>query len=105
MGDSTTFVCQVDALDPSERQRQRELTTELARRKIGVVELEDGYLFELTPDESTFAAAAEWVTYECRCCPFLRFVIEWRGSGSIGLRLTGAPGAKSFISETFAFET
>lgn len=101
MADPSTFVCQVDALDESERARRDYLTTEIRRTKVAAVELDDGWLFELTPSEDTFAAAAEWVTYEGRCCPFLRFVIEWRGDTNIGLRLTGAPGAKAFIADTF----
>lgn len=102
MGDPSTFVCQVDALDAIERVRQKQLVERLSEARLGMVELDDGWLFELRPDDETFAAAAEWVTYEGRCCPFIRFVLEWRGDGNIGVRLTGAPGAKAFITETFA---
>lgn len=105
MTDATTFVCQVGALDSTERARRDLFTEILARAKVGAVELGDGWLFELTPHDETFAAVAEWVTYEGRCCPFLRFVIEWRGSANIGLRVTGAPGAKAFIADTFVFDT
>lgn len=101
MTDPQAFVCQLDALDPAERARQKELTTILGRAAVGRIEVEDGWVFELTPDAETFQAAAEWATYEGRCCPFLRFVLEWRSESHIGLRLTGAPGAKAFIADTF----
>lgn len=92
----------MDALDPGERIRQKELTAALARAAVGRIELADGWLFQLAPDTETFQAAAEWAGYEGRCCPFLHFVLEWRGNSPIGLRLTGAPGAKAFIAEAFA---
>jgi hypothetical protein len=102
MTEPATFVCLVDALDATERARQQELTTLLAQAKVGVVELDDGWAFQLRPDIETFAAAAEWIIYEGRCCPFLGFFIEWHGSNAISVRLTGEPGAKPFIAETFA---
>ena len=101
MAEPTTFVCQVDSLAPEERARQRELTDRLAKAKLGVTELADGWAFHLSPGDDTFAAAAEWMTHEGRCCPFLGFVLEWRGDAPITLRLTGDPGAKAFIATTF----
>lgn len=102
MTDPEAFVCQVDALDPSEHARRKDLAAELARASAGRIELGDGWLFQLTPDADVFQAAAEWMAYESRCCPFLHFVLEWRGDSRIGLRVTGGPGAKAFIADTFA---
>ncbi|MFN2445183.1 MAG: hypothetical protein ABR606_06330 [Vicinamibacterales bacterium] len=92
----------MDALDATERSRHRELVEQLVKARVGVVELADGFAFQFTSDDATFAAAAEWVTYEGRCCPSLGFVIEWRDATPITVRLTGEPGAKQFIAETFA---
>lgn len=101
MTEPVVFVCQVDALDATERVRQRELVEQLAKAKVGLLELENGFAFQFTPDAETFGAAAEWIIYEGRCCPFLGFAIEWRDEAPITVRLTGEPGAKAFIADTF----
>lgn len=102
MTERVTFVCQLEALTPHERARQKELTERLEHAVVGLVELDEGWVFQLTPDVETFAAAAEWMTYEGRCCPSLGFIIEWRNGEPINLRLSGEAGAKAFIADTFA---
>jgi hypothetical protein len=46
--------------------------------------------------------AAEWVSLERKCCPFLAFEIEQpKDQGPVWLRITGPEGVKAFIEEEF----
>jgi hypothetical protein len=47
-------------------------------------------------------AAAEWVSYERKCCPFFTFALEQSADGGpVWLRITGPEGVKVFIREAF----
>jgi hypothetical protein len=94
------IACQLKALDPVQRGRQKELL-EIVRAKIRrVVELDDGLELELPKDPASLMEAAEWVNLERRCCAFAEFAILLGRDDLVRARLTGGPGAKEvFFAE------
>ena len=94
----TTFACGIDALDGHQRRRQQELLALMWRSAQTQDELTDGYAFRLPADPVLFQQAAEWVSLERRCCPFVQFALEWREDDSVWVRFTGAPGVKEFLA-------
>jgi hypothetical protein len=102
-GTKPAIACRLDALSPDERRRQQTLRQNLEAAIESVREAPDGYVFTYRDDADVFGQAAEWLTLERRCCPFLDFELAWRaGSPSPTLRLRSRePAAKAFIAETF----
>ena len=94
----TTFACRIDTLDGRQRQRQQELLALMRRSAQAQDELADGYAFRLPADPVLFERAAEWVSLERRCCPFVQFTLEWNQDDTVWVRLTGAPGVKTFLA-------
>lgn len=97
------IACRMDALTPTERERRREVLGVLTGRTVAVAETADGVAFDLRRDPDTPALAAEFVGYESRCCPFLRFEISVEAEGG-GVRLTmgGRDGVREFLRAMFA---
>lgn len=96
-----TFACNAKALTAEERRRHHDLSQSVFGSVRERTELPDGYGFRLPPDQ--LVPAAEWVSMERRCCPFLAFVLEQsRDQGALWLRVTGAPGVKAFIAAELA---
>lgn len=98
-----SFACNMAALTKNERAAYQKL----AQRLLGAVEerreLKNGYAFRLPPE--TLVAAAEWVSFERRCCPFFAFELELaKDDGPLWLRVTGSEGIKAFIRAEFGFE-
>ena len=92
------LACRLDAFTPDERTRHHALGETLARAVLERRELRSGFAFRLTDNADMFQEAAEWVALERRCCPFLRFKLEWNGSkGGPWISLTGPPGTKAFL--------
>ena len=90
--------CDLFALNPVERVRQRELLQRLRPAADDVRELGDGYHFRLNSARFSFLEAAEWVDLERRCCPFLAFDLQISGGeAGFGLSVTGGDGVKAFI--------
>ena len=94
----TTFACRIDTLDRHQRRRQQELLALMRGSAQSQDELTDGYAFRLPADPVLFQQAAEWIGLERRCCPFVRFALEWADDDSVRVRFTGAPGVKPFLS-------
>ena len=94
----TTFACQIDTLDGKGRQRQQELLAVMRRSAQARDELSDGYAFRLPADPALFQQAAEWIGLERRCCPFVKFTLEWTQDDSVWVRCTGASGVKAFLA-------
>lgn len=62
-------------------------------------EVADGYEFRLADDPSAITTAAEFISLEKLCCPFLHFALEIKPEGGPAwLRLTGREGRQSFHS-------
>jgi hypothetical protein len=97
------FVCNLKALNSSERKRYEQLSRLLAGAVEQRRELPDGYAFRLGASMS-LAQAAEWGEFETRCCPFFDIQLERRRErGPLWLRLTGREGVKQFIRQEFGF--
>jgi len=81
--------------------REREATTLAAlRAQVRHVDSRpDGYALELATSDEVIAAAAALIQLERRCCPFLRWALTVEpGGGPVQLAVTGAPGAREFLS-------
>ncbi len=83
------------------RQAKRE--AELARifeDRLGHSELEDGYEFEFSPENSQIKKLVEAILFERECCPFLEFEIAFGpNSGPVALRVRGPEGSKELVAE------
>lgn len=93
------LACRLDALTESQRARRRSLLEHLTAAVVGVDETETGFRFRYSQDPEVYRAAAEWVTLERECCPFLSFRLTWNRDEGPALELGGAHGAKEFLRE------
>jgi len=102
MSVQTGFYCNIKALSPAERQRQKELGQELRAASVETKELPDGYAFQLRSETAPLADLAEWISNERKCCPFFDFDIALeRDGGPLWLKLRGNEGVKAFIRSEF----
>lgn len=95
------IVCCPSALTDEERVRSRVLRAELAAATAETAAVQNGYAFQFSPDTAVFQKAAEWVSLERRCCPFLTFELVW-SAGSTSrpcLKVTGPEGTSAFMAE------
>jgi hypothetical protein len=96
--DEAVFMCRLDALDTAERARYQELRKQLHAGVQEVKELPNGYAFRLSADSRTILLAAEWITFERRCCPFFNFALDIESEKqSLWLNATGREGVKAFM--------
>jgi hypothetical protein len=103
MTNPTPIACRMDALTPAERARRSEVLAALTRRLVRVADTNDGLDFVLPGDADVPALAGEFMSYESRCCPFLRFelTVEPAG-GAVRLAMSGGEGVRDFLRVTFA---
>jgi hypothetical protein len=92
------FACDLSAFTAEQRAGHVKLTASLARDISEVKELENGYAFKIGEGENAFEKAAEWISLENRCCPFLCFHLEWVLEKPVWVHVTGPKGIKPFIS-------
>ena len=96
------FVCNVNAMSASERERHEMLSKKLFASRREVKELPNGYALQLSSDAATVQTAAEWITMERKCCPFFSFDLRLEAEGGpLWLQLTGREGVKPFIRMEF----
>jgi hypothetical protein len=99
--DPSPIACRMDALTAAERARRSEVLKVLRGRLIGTAETDDGIAFRLAGEPDVPALAREFISYESRCCPFLRFGLDVGAhEGPVVLRLGGGPGVKEFLIQT-----
>lgn len=97
-GKTVIWCSKHETFSAEERKRWALLKGLVAECKMETRELPDGYAFRLQGDDSLIANLAEWVSYECRCCPFFNFEITFqRNSGPLWLRIWGDDGVKDFV--------
>lgn len=105
MENETTFMCRLDALDQTQRERYKALGKQLRSNVKEVKELPNGYAFRLAAESETILSAAEWITFERLCCPFFSFALEIEGDGKpLWLKMTGREGVKEFMRAEFGIE-
>ena len=92
------FICDIMALDTQQRERHRIIAQHLHSAVQEVRELPDGYAFRFAVEPSTVFMAAEFITLERLCCPFLTLALEVeRERSPLWLKLTGREGVKPFL--------
>ena len=89
------FACNSNALTKEERAVHQRVSRKLLAAIEEKKELRNGYAFRL--DSKMLVTAAEWVSLERRCCPFLSFDLGLAADGPLWVRITGAPGIKAFL--------
>lgn len=96
------IACDMTALDAAQRERQQVLMKNFHASIQETEGLDDGYAFRLETDAATILAAAEFITIERLCCPFLTFELM---VGAVGdptwLKVRGRAGVKQFIEAEF----
>ena len=94
------LACDMSAIDPGLRAGHVATGAQLFRAAEEIRELPDGYAFHLPPDADALLKAAEFISLERLCCPFLGFTLEVGPEGDpVWVRLTGREGVKAFIRE------
>jgi hypothetical protein len=88
---------------PAELQERRAgLLGNVVAGMAEVTELEDGFSYKFPLMGDTLAELTQLIQLEHQCCPFLTFRLTIEaGADSVALQLTGPPGTKEFLAETF----
>ena len=93
------MACRMDVFDPAQKARHDELQQSFPAVLQEARELPHGYAYRLAPRPEVFLGAAEWITLDRLCCPFIDFRLEWK-NGETWLSLTGSTGVKEFLTAT-----
>jgi len=97
-----SFACERQALNAEQQERHQALMGQLRSAVEEIRELPAGYEFASPAETSTILAAAEFISLERQCCPFLKFELEVSSDGPILLRLTGGKGVKELLREVLS---
>ena len=91
------------SLMPAELQeRRRGLLAKVRAATSEVTELDDGFRYEFPLAGEVLGEITKLIQLERQCCPFLTFRLTIQaGADSVSLDLTGPPGTKEFLAETF----
>ena len=93
------IACDMSVLSPAQREMHLATSRELFSNLKEIRELSNGYEVRLDAP-NVILEAAEFVTLEKLCCPFLNFsIVVEAESGPVWLRLTGREGVKEFLRE------
>ncbi|AND42890.1 MAG: hypothetical protein ACQEXE_25230 [Bacillota bacterium] len=97
----SNVVCNIGSYNAEERNHYVELRRELTENR-SVEEIPFGYTFIYPNQSSLLLRIAEWISYENRCCPFIRFSLYVSGEAdSIRLELTGSKEVKNLLKKEF----
>ena len=96
------LACNLKAISAAQRPRYNELTKRLHAAMRNPSELPNGYAFTLDAKAMPLPEAAEWISMERLCCPFLTLQLEVSGASNAILRLTGPAGVKEFLEQEMA---
>jgi hypothetical protein len=101
----TPFICNLNALSDSQKERYQQLTRILNEFRQSVKELNDGHAFRFKAESQLIQAAAEFIVYERLCCPFFNFELTVESdTNRMWLNLRGQNGIKEFIRSEFDLE-
>ena len=96
------LACNMKAISSTERIRYNTLLEKLKTAVQQQKELADGYAWDLNGKRITLPEAAEWMTMERRCCPFLTLQLEATGNEvDFRINLKGPAGVKAFLVSEF----
>ena len=94
------LACDMTAIPLTQRETHLKTSRTLFSDIKEIRELPDGYEFWLEGDANVLLKAAEFISLEKLCCPFLAFTLDVDAeAGPVKLRLTGREGVKAFIRE------
>jgi hypothetical protein len=92
------FACMMEAIEADKRQGHLATAKLLFGSTAEVREMPNGYAFRFPGDADVVLKAAEFISLERLCCPFLGFTLEVEPEGGeVWLQLTGRDGVKPFI--------
>lgn len=100
---STTpaIACDLHALTDAERNREQ-ILLQTFRSLLGNGTWSGSDVrFELPADAGTLSQLGEFLAYERRCCPFLRFQLAVDSADAATLTISGPEGTRAFIESTF----
>ena len=98
MTEESPFACDMTAIAPEQRGVHIATIEKLFGSVRSILELPDGYAFELSNESDVLLTAVEFIVNERLCCPFFDFALEIeREGGSVSLSLRGRDGVKPFI--------
>ncbi|HZI60537.1 MAG TPA: hypothetical protein VFD62_07485 [Pyrinomonadaceae bacterium] len=91
------------SLMPAElHERRRGLLAIVRAAMAEVTKLENGFSYRFPLAGETLTELTNLIQLEHQCCPFLTFTLTIEsGAESVALELTGPPGTKQFLAETF----
>ena len=93
------IACDMTVLSPLQRERHLANSRELFSTIRAIGALSNGYQFRID-GPNVIVQAAEFISLEKLCCPFLNFEIEVEAeNGPVWIKLTGREGVKEFIRE------
>ena len=93
------LACDMTVLSPLQRETHLANSRDLFLTLKEIRELSNGYEFGIH-GPNVVVQAAEFISLEKLCCPFLKFEIEVEAeNGPVWLKLTGREGVKEFIRE------
>ena len=99
---STVFACNLKAISATERPRYIELVKRVREAMRDRTEISNGYAFKLDSKTITLPEAAEWISMERLCCPFLTLQLSAAGNQTHWvLTLTGPEGVKPLLDVEF----
>ena len=92
--------CAIDeqALDAAQRDRHTKVRQQVMLEIQEIKELPNGYALRLPLDAVMIQVAAEFISFEQKCCSFFGFNLEIEpNNGPLWLAFTGDAGAKEFL--------
>lgn len=100
---STVFACNLKAISATERPRYNTLVKRVREAIRDRTETSNGYAFKLDSKTITLPEAAEWISMERLCCPFLTLQLSAAGSQPHWvLTLAGPEGVKPLLQAEFS---
>ena len=98
MRNESLFACVMDAIEQEKREPHIANAKALFNQVLEMRELNNGYAFRFSNDESLLAQLTEFIVLERLCCPFFGFAVEVEPEGAaVWFKLTGRDGVKPFI--------
>jgi hypothetical protein len=96
------FACNLKAISAAERPRYNDLVKRIRAAIRDRSEISNGYVFKVASKAISLPEAAEWVSMERLCCPFLTLQLAASGNQADWLlTLTGPTGVKQLITAEF----
>jgi hypothetical protein len=97
------LACDMNVFTPSERELHVQTTQELLQSVKDIRAAENGYEFSFPNTSEILAGAAEFISKERLCCPFLEFTMRVSPYNEpISLLLTGPEGTQEFLRLEFS---